>query len=152
MPATATSRALASPRVLLVDDNAAGLKARQMVLEELGYCTVGTSCPKKALGLFGEEPFDLVITDYKMPEMSGLELIIALRAQSPELPIILLSGYVEPLGLSERSTGANIVIMKCANEVNHLIRATNRLLSAKLPRKPASVAPGRARKKNVSSS
>jgi len=152
MPATAASRAPVPARILLVDDNVSGLKARQMVLEELGYATVGTCCPKQALSLFRKQPFDLVITDYKMPEMNGIELIAALREKDPALPIILLSGYVDPLGLNEKSTGASSVIMKCANEVNHLIRATNRLLSAKLPRKPASTASGKSRRKNVSSS
>lgn len=151
MPATATSRALAPARVLLVDDNAAGLKARQMVLEELGYSTVGISCPKQALTLFRKSPFDLVITDYKMPEMNGVELIVLLREKNPELPIILLSGFVDPLGLSEKSTGANVVIMKSANEVSHLIRATNRLLNQKIQRKPMASA-GKGRRKNVSSS
>lgn len=121
-------------RVLLVDDNKGGLMARKAVLQELGYRTDGTLSGKQALALFEEHPFDLVVTDYRMPDMDGAELIARLRKQRQEIPIILISGFVDALGLDERNTGADIVIMKSANEVQHLIRAVSRLL--KSPRKP----------------
>lgn len=121
-------------RVLLVDDNKGGLMARKAVLEELGYRTDGALSGKQALALFGEHLFDLVVTDYRMPDMDGAELIALLREKRNGIPIILISGFVDALGLDERNTGANIVIMKSANEVPHLVRAVTRLL--KSPRKP----------------
>ncbi len=121
-------------RVLLVDDNKGGLMARKAVLEEIGYRTDGALSGKQALSLFGEHLFDLVVTDYRMPDMDGAELIALLRQKRAEIPIVLISGFVEALGLDERNTGANMVIMKSANEVAHLVRAVTRLL--KSPRKP----------------
>jgi CheY-like chemotaxis protein len=153
MAVSSNSKVPAQPRVLLVDDNASGLRARQMVLEELGYDTTGVTCPKQALSLFKKNGYDLVVTDYKMPEMNGIDFIAALRNNVPTLPIILVSGYVEPLGLTEKSTGANVVIMKSAHEVPHLIRAAHRLLNPKSTRKPPMTATAsRARRKAVSSS
>jgi CheY-like chemotaxis protein len=119
-------------RILLVDDNANGLAARKSVLEELGYSIVTCTSGADALEQFtSHDPFDLVVTDYKMPRMDGLELIGRLRKHTPGLPIVLISGYVDTLGMNEASTGADVVIQKSANEVSHLIRAVNRLLRRK---------------------
>jgi CheY-like chemotaxis protein len=125
-------------RILLVDDNANGLAARKSVLEELGYRIVTSTSGTDALEQFSSHKFDLVITDYKMPRMDGLELIGCLRKHTPDLPIVLISGYVDTLGLDEVTTGADVVIQKSANEVSHLLRSVNRLLRRKSPpKKPA---------------
>jgi CheY-like chemotaxis protein len=125
-------------RILLVDDNANGLAARRSVLEELGHRITTSTSGADALEQFAAHKFDLVITDYKMPRMDGLELIGRLRTLAPGLPIVLVSGYVDTLGMSETSTGADVVIQKSANEVSHLVRSVNRLLRPKpAPRKPA---------------
>jgi CheY-like chemotaxis protein len=122
-------------RILLVDDNANGLAARKSVLEELGYRIVTCTSGADALEQFAAAKFDLVVTDYKMPRMDGLELIGRLRKSTPELPIVLVSGYVDTLGMNEASTGADVVIQKSANEVSHLVRSVNRLLRRKSPAK-----------------
>jgi len=149
------SAAPAISRILLVDDNANGLKARNMVLEELGYGIVTASNGHDALERFAPQKFDLVVTDYKMPRMDGLELIVHLRKLAPELPIVLISGFVDSMGLNEENTQADAVIQKSANEVSHLSRAVARLLrqqsSRQKPlRKPAGAAPPlKAKRKTV---
>ena len=115
-------------RILLVDDNVNGLKARKTVLEELGYKIELATRGDDALELFGRQRFDLVVTDYKMSSMDGLELIRILRMRTPAIPIILISGFVDALGLNEQNTNADAVIQKSANEVSHLVRAVARLL------------------------
>jgi CheY-like chemotaxis protein len=114
-----------------VDDNKQGLAARRVVLEELGYQTAGAPNPREALALLRDRPFDLVVTDYKMPEMRGDEFIQILRSEMPHLPVVLLSGFVDALGLTEKNTGANAVLMKSGNEVAHLVRAVKHLLTPK---------------------
>jgi CheY-like chemotaxis protein len=149
------SPAPAISRILLVDDNANGLKARKMVLEELGYGIVTASNGYDALERFTPQKFDLVVTDYKMPRMDGLELIVQLRKLAPELPIVLISGFVDSMGLNEENTQADAVIQKSANEVSHLSRAVARLLRQqssrqKPSRKPAGAAtPLKAKRKTV---
>lgn len=123
--------------ILLVDDNANGLKARKTVLEELGYKIVTACNGKDALEQFTPRAFDLVVTDYKMPHMDGLELIANLRKHEPALPIVLISGFVDTLGLNEENTHADVVIQKNANEVSHLTRAVARLMRAKPAPRPA---------------
>lgn len=141
MAFSSASKTQVPARILLVDDNAAGLAARRVVLEEIGYATDGLKNPREALSLFESAaeagtPFDLVVTDFRMPEFDGIEFIKRLRAHSPAVPVILISGFVDALGLTEKSTGANVVIMKSSNEVPHLIRAANRLLGSTARKKP----------------
>jgi len=145
-----SSRTAAPGSILLVDDNKLGLSARRSVLEELGHRIATASNGVDALEQFGNRRFDLVVTDYKMPRMDGLELIEGLRRIAPDLPVILISGFVDSLGLSEGNTGADVVIQKSANEVSHLVRAVARLLRKKPVKKPAgSVENGRAKSQTV---
>jgi CheY-like chemotaxis protein len=115
-------------RILLVDDNSLGLGARRSVLEELGHEVLTAGAAADALELCGKHNFDIVVTDYKMPKMNGVELIVRLRKQHPGTAVILISGFTDTLGLDEASTGADIVLQKSNNEVPQLIRAVNRLL------------------------
>ncbi len=125
-----------SERILLVDDNTMGLRARKVVLEELGYEVTAVCCSVEALQHFSTQTFNLVVTDYKMPRLDGIQLIARLRERVPLLPVIMISGFAETLGLNEGNTGANIVIQKNSHEVVALTRAVTRLLTRKAPRKP----------------
>jgi ATP-dependent Lon protease len=150
MPVRKISHTLMPGNILLVDDNKLGLSARKCVLEELGHTIWTAANGVEALEQFASRKFDLVVTDYKMPRMDGLELIAGLRKTSPELPVILISGFVDSLGLSEENTGADVVIQKSANEVSHLVRSVARLLRKKPAKKPAgSEGAARAKRKSV---
>ena len=108
------------------------------MLEELGHKVSTATSGADALDQFTSQSFDLVVTDYRMPRMNGLELISRLRGQAPTLPIVLLSGFAEAMGLAEDSTGADVVLQKSANEISHLVRAVSRLLRSKPAKKPPS--------------
>jgi CheY-like chemotaxis protein len=126
---------LPAPRVLLVDDNRDGLMVRTLLLEEAGFEVQAAACALEALDLFSSTRFDVVVTDYRMPGMSGVELIQRIRAFNANTRFIVLSGFVEPLGLTEANTGADAVIAKSANEGTHLVRWVKRLASTSF-RKP----------------
>ncbi len=124
-------------RILLVDDNKLGLIARKSVLEEQGYRITTATEGQEGFERFNRDKFDLIITDYKMPKMNGLQLIAKIRESAKELPIILISGYADALGLTEDTTGADVVIAKSASEVQQLVRSVNRLLRRPAVKKPA---------------
>ena len=136
-----------TPEILLVDDNRQGLIARKSLLQELGYNISTATSGDEALELFSKQNFDVVVTDFKMPRMDGIELIKRIRSGHAGTRIILLSGFVEPLGLTEESTGADVVIVKSAGEVGQLTRSVKRLLSQPPARKPAGSAEAPARMK-----
>jgi CheY-like chemotaxis protein len=135
MPVRKSPRKNLRARILIVDDNVHGLTARKTILEERGHQVTAVSNPSEALNLFAAGAFDLVLTDYRMPRMNGAELIAALRGVVPTIPVILLSGYVDSMGLSEESTGADAVLQKSGNELNHLTRTVDRLLERQARRK-----------------
>ncbi len=137
-------------RVLLLDDNCLGLSARRSVLEELGHKVSTCSVPHDALELCARQRFDVVVTDYKMPKMNGIEFIGRLRKQHPAIAVILISGFTDTLGLNEANTGADVVIQKSSNEVSHLIRSVARLLKKKqAPRKPAASVSAKTEKRKT---
>ena len=130
-------------RVLLVDDNKNGTPARKAALEEQGYETASATSAAEALEIFQQAEYDLVVTDYRMPKMNGSELIEELRKLRAELPVVMLSGFAETGGLSEATTGANLVLQKGPTEGLQLVRAVNRLLHHRASRKPASAVGGK---------
>jgi len=122
--------------VLLVDDNRDGLLARKSLLEEQGFITTTAINGEEAFEALSKVTFDLMVTDFRMPKMNGIELIRRVRPLHPALRIIMLSGFVEALGLDEKSTGADIVIAKGSNEISHLLRSVARLLARNVARRP----------------
>jgi CheY-like chemotaxis protein len=137
MPSRAKSVSSKRSRILFVDAHRAGVKARCMVLEELGHRATGVSSPDEAMQLLATEKFDLIVTEFKLAGTTGTEFIARLREITMQTPVILLSGFVDALGLSEQSTGADAVLMKCASETNLLAYTVNRLLRAKVTARPA---------------
>jgi CheY-like chemotaxis protein len=127
-----------TPKILLVDDNPDGLLVRRLLLEELGYGVQIALNGEEGLKLFETARFDVVVTDFRMPRMDGMELIRRIRILDPNARIILLSGFVEPLGLTEHSTGADAVIAKSSHEAAHLVRSVKRLVNRGSRKAPAS--------------
>jgi CheY-like chemotaxis protein len=81
--------------ILAVDDDALVLLNTSAMLEELGHKVVEASTAKQALEIFDRQPFDLVITDQAMPQMTGSQLADAIMALRPDTPIIIATGYAE---------------------------------------------------------
>jgi CheY-like chemotaxis protein len=136
MKLAASANSSTHSRILLIDDNKLGLAARKVVLEELGYEVVTATSGPEALERCAETNFELVVTDYRMPRMNGAEFIKEFRLRNGNVPVILLSGYVDSLGLDEENTGADVVIQKSANEVSAMVRAVRRLLRKEAQKKP----------------
>ncbi len=83
-----------SGRVLLIDDEDIVLRITKRLIERLGYQATTFSRAADAVAAVCADPyrFDVVITDWNMPEMDGLELARALTAVRSDLPIVLVSG------------------------------------------------------------
>ena len=144
-----TSATPPTPNILLVDDNRDGLLVRRCLLEEIGCCVQTAASGEEGLKLFQATQFDVVVTDYRMPRMNGAELIQRIRLLDPNARVILLSGFVEPLGLTEESTGADAVIAKSASEPARLLRTVKRLANRTTRKPPGSQAAITARAKSI---
>lgn len=82
-------------RILFIDDDPQLLKLGEMIIHKLGYDVISHDSSAEALEMFKDFPnhFDLVITDYRMPEMNGAELCAEILQIMPDIPIIMCSGY-----------------------------------------------------------
>jgi len=83
------------PTVLVVDDEPLVCNALKFLLDRFGFDTVMAQSGAEALDFFKQKEFDLVITDFAMPHMSGVDLAIAIKARSPNQPILMLTAYAE---------------------------------------------------------
>lgn len=80
-------------KILVVDDEASIRLSLEESLKKAGYKTASAETGADALVLVKSDNFDLVITDLKMPGVTGLELLEALRNQSNETPVIMMTAY-----------------------------------------------------------
>ncbi len=84
---------MASERILIVDDEDGMRRLLSRVLTREGYDTVAVGSGEEALRLVANERFDLVVTDIKMPEMDGLQLLAELKEYEPSLLVIVITAY-----------------------------------------------------------
>ncbi len=83
------------PLVLCVDDEQVGLSIRKILLERAGYLVLTAADGTSGLELFAAHPVDAVILDYSMPGMHGGQVAEKMRQTKPNVPILLLSAYVD---------------------------------------------------------
>ena len=82
-----------SKTVLCVDDEKIGLRVRKIMLESRGYAVLTATNGPEGLKVFDENPVDLVVLDYYMPDLNGGEVASEMRRRRPGVPIVFLSAY-----------------------------------------------------------
>lgn len=80
-------------KVLIVDDNPNMSSLLQEMLEVFDYDSIRASDGQEALNKVKEGNISLIITDMRMPNMTGLELLQKVKEDYPKLPVVLISGY-----------------------------------------------------------
>lgn len=81
------------PRVLVVDDHLSMAETIADGLAETGYEAVALSSSREASQRLLKEPFDALVTDLRMPELDGLELLKISRSAQPSRPVIVMTAY-----------------------------------------------------------
>lgn len=108
-------------RVLVVDDEASLVVTIAANLELEGFEVVECRDARQALEMIRVRPFDLVLSDIRMPGMNGVELFRAIRQQHPTMPVILMTAFaLEGLVDQALSEGAFAVVSK-PFEISHLV-------------------------------
>jgi two-component system, cell cycle sensor histidine kinase and response regulator CckA len=105
---------MAETTILLVDDTLAVRGLARRVLEGEGFTVLEASSAEEALALSEarEAPIDLLLTDYRLPEMRGPELARRLCAERPDLITVYMSGYGEEALEGEELVPGSIFIQK----------------------------------------
>jgi CheY-like chemotaxis protein len=80
-------------RILAVDDEAIVLDSFRKILVIAGYSVDTVETGKEALGLVRKNDYDFVFTDFKMPEMNGVEVTKAVKHLRPDIDVVLITGY-----------------------------------------------------------
>ncbi len=103
LKATTQARPQVSPTVLLVDDDDDVRETSAEMLEELGYIVLQAESGREALAMLDAHlRLDVLVTDVRMPGMTGLELSAAASSRRPGLRVILISGFFRPQALTCR--------------------------------------------------
>ena len=92
-------------RILVVDDNEAMRIFLKDALSLFGYDVVVADCGAEGYDLFLQDKFDLVITDCQMPGMDGLHLTDLIKAQSPDTPVLMITGQTPDEILKKMASG-----------------------------------------------
>ncbi len=118
--------------ILCVDDDESIVFLITRLLERQGYRVSGYTDPHAAVAAVRAAPgeFDLVVTDYNMPGMSGLEVARALRQIRADLPVALASGYITEALRAEAPAAGVIDLIYKPNTADELCRAVARLAHA----------------------
>ena len=97
-------------KILLVDDHATVRTTTAAVLNDLGHAVVEAADGAEALGILRADcEFELLITDYAMPGLSGADLLREARQLCPTVPALIITGYAEAECIRDRSDNAEIL-------------------------------------------
>jgi two-component system cell cycle sensor histidine kinase/response regulator CckA len=96
-------------RILLVDDEIDLVESAIRVLRWMGYQVKGVTIPSEALEMIRAQPhqFDLIISDFSMPQMNGIQLAEEIKRINPGIPIILLTGFGSDI--SKKQIKSNVI-------------------------------------------
>lgn len=83
------------PKVLLIEDDISFCKLLEKFLTKNAYTVIASFTAAEARNAVKNEHFDLVLTDLRLPDSDGIELMMEIKTAFPELPVILMTGYSE---------------------------------------------------------
>ena len=107
---------MSQQHILIVDDDASLRRVIQVQLEHEGYAVSTAASGPEALQILGNTVQDLVITDLRMPGMSGIELLRQIRADHPGVAVIIITAYgSREIAVEATKSGTYDYIMKPAN-------------------------------------
>ena len=125
----------AATQVLLIEDDEGIVETLRQVLEDEGHRVTVANRGDEGLTLASQDPFNLVITDFKLPGLNGLDLVRELHIRQPRLPIILITAFgTTETAIEATKLGAFDYLVKPFEisellEVVHRAAESNRLMS-----------------------
>lgn len=84
------------PAILVVDDELSMREFLKILLDKEGYATSTAASGKEALALLDKSPFDLIISDIRMPDLDGLSLLEHIKNTNLNTPVVLITAYASP--------------------------------------------------------
>jgi two-component system, cell cycle sensor histidine kinase and response regulator CckA len=119
----------AGERVLIVEDEAGAREGVQQVLTMLGYRVTAVGSGSEADALSQEPGFDLLLTDYLLPDVLGTDLAVRLSERWPAMKVVLMSGYAEDEAVRERISQGKVRFIQKPFGMTVLARAVSDALA-----------------------
>jgi PAS domain S-box-containing protein len=118
--------------ILLLDDEQAVVEMGTAILEGLGYKLTAGTDSLRALEVFSAraDEFDLIITDYTMPNMTGMDLAKEVRRIRPDIPILICTGFSEKI-TPESARELGIELLMKPYSIRQISRAVRKILDAR---------------------
>jgi len=124
---------VAAKRILVVDDEASIRDLCARVLQRAGFDVAVASSGEEAVGRLQAEAFDGVVSDIRMPGLSGLDVLGTAKQLYPGIRVVLITGFGTPQTLDRaRQSGADRILTKPFNPVE-LLGAVRDILTTKQP-------------------
>lgn len=120
-----------STRIIVIDDEIATLDLMRFQLESEGYEVVTASTGQKGLELVKETQFDIVLTDLRLPDINGIEIVKACKEISPESEIIMVTGYGSVNKAVEATKAGAYYFIEKPIEIEELLLLTEKALERK---------------------
>ncbi len=121
-----------SEHILVVDDYSAHRNAIAFALSQAGFRVAAAADAARALTLAQKDQFDLIITDYYMPDYSGTDLVKKLREEEKyaKTPIILLTARAGELNKQHLREDLSVFVVSKPCSTNHLVHIVTKCLAA----------------------
>jgi DNA-binding NtrC family response regulator len=121
------------PNILIIDDNLEMAANLQEILEDEGVRVAVAQDGHEALSKLGENGFDLVITDIRMPGMSGIDVLKTVHQRWPRLPVIVMTAYSADSTLDEAYTAGALDVLAKPVDIDHVIGLVERVTEPNSP-------------------
>src|SRR5574342_211551 len=119
-------------RILVVDDEPALLRALESLLRKKGHEVVALDSPIQATQQLAQEDFDVALLDIKMPDLSGLELLSAVKNRRPEVEVVMMTGHATvETALAAVKSGAYDYLTKPFEDVELVARSVAKAIERK---------------------
>ncbi len=122
-------------KILLIDDDLEFINNLGKYLSFSGLAVKAFTSPYEAIALFKTEKFDAVVTDINMPEMSGIEILKAVRAYEPATYVIVMSGNSAKINQTMALNNGAFAFLSKPLDMEELIRTISKI-KAELHRPP----------------
>ncbi|MEN6370685.1 MAG: ATP-binding protein [Armatimonadota bacterium] len=129
---------LSPARILVVDDEEMFAEVIVEMLSECGHAVCSARSGVDAIEQFRETPFDLVLTDLGMPEMSGWQVAKSIKDIEPQTPVVLLTGWGTTVDKSELDSSQVDIVLSKPVRMEELSSAVTEMLGRQMSRKAGS--------------
>lgn len=124
-------------QVMLIDDEKDCMESLAAALEPTGYRTETFSSPIEALSAYAKEKYDVVITDMRMPLMTGTQVLRILRRMNPSARVILLTGYADDETVAASLQDGAFAFLTKPVDIAELLEVLNKAENQSDPKAPA---------------